>query len=358
MKALLRKILFPDQTLPMVILGALFGLIAAILALAGNPANTGICASCFLVNVAGSLGLHSSLSSTYLRPEILAIVIGSFLVAFSTGEFKSRGSGAGILKFIGGAFLIFGCEVFIGCPIKMLLRIAGGGAVALSGLFGLTAGVFLAALFLRDGFSLFSEARRREVAGVALPLLAFLILIASSSGVYAFAAGVLGSSARHAPFALSLAFGLAAGVIGQRTRFCITGSFKNVFLGRIFHDMSAVLAFFGAVLFLNLVTGGFRPSFLLEPGAHTDVTWAFLAMGMVGFGSILIHGCPFRQLVLAGTGDTDAAWAVMGMLAGAALTVSLGISSTAAGVSMNGKLAVLTGWVFFLIMAVIGKRRI
>lgn len=356
-KALLRKILYPDSIFPMVVLGSLFGVAAVVLALAGNPVNTGLCVSCFFVNVAGALGLHSSLASSYLRPEILAILIGSFLVAFAAGEFKSRGSGLSPLKFLGGAFLIIGCEVFIGCPIKMLLRIAGGGVVALAGLLGLAGGVILGSLFLREGFSLFPARVKREASGMVLPLAAFLVLFASTSGVYAFAAGVLGSSARHAPFALSLGLGLAAGAIGQRTRFCITGGIKNLFLGRVYQDISVVTAFFVTVLIFNLLTGGFRFSYLFEPGGHTDLTWAFLSMGMVGFGSILIGGCPFRQLVLAGTGEVDAGWAVLGMLAGAALSVTLGLSSTAAGVSVPGKLAVLGGWMFFLGMGLLGKKR-
>jgi hypothetical protein len=43
--------------------------------------------------------------------------------------------------------------------------------------------------------------------------------------------------------------------------------------------------------------------------------WIFTAMAVVGFGSVLLGGCPFRQLVLAGQGNTDSALTVAGMAA-------------------------------------------
>jgi fructose-1,6-bisphosphatase/sedoheptulose 1,7-bisphosphatase-like protein len=77
---------------------------------------------------------------------------------------------------------------------------------------------------------------------------------------------------------------------------------------------------------------------------------------MVGFGAILIAGCPFRQLVLASSGDLDAAAAVAGMLAAAGLSVTLGIGSSPEGVTAAGKFAVLVGWVFFLALALRNRK--
>ena len=56
-------------------------------------------------------------------------------------------------------------------------------------------------------------------------------------------------------------------------------------------------------------------------------------MFLVGWLSILIGGCPFRQLVKAGEGDTDAGLVVVGMLIGGGLVQSWGIAATAAGVA-------------------------
>jgi len=77
---------------------------------------------------------------------------------------------------------------------------------------------------------------------------------------------------------------------------------------------------------------------------------------MVGFGAILVNGCPFRQIVRAASGDLDAAAAVAGMLLAAGLSVRLGIGSSPAGVPAAGKVAVLLGSAWFLALAA-WKRR-
>lgn len=351
-----RLFAFPESWWALAALGALFAAAAAALTALGNPAATGLCASCFLVNVAGALGLHAKASQSYLRPELLGIVLGSFFAAFASREFRVRGGAAPVLHFAGGAFILLGCEVFIGCPIKALLRTAGGGATGLAGLAGLASGVLFAIPFLRDGFALRAPRALPEPAGLVLPAAAFLLLLASSAGAGIFAPASPGEEARHAPFAVSAAAGLFFGAAGQRSRFCVTGSIRNAALARDFRDGAGTVAFLAAALVINVSAGTFLPTLSLEPGAHTDLLWAFLAMGMVGFGAILISGCPFRQLVLASTGDLDAAAAVAGMLAAAGLSVALGIGSSPEGVTAAGKLAVLGGWIFFLASG-LAKRR-
>ena len=56
--------------------GVAVGLAALILTAAGNPANMGFCIACFLRDIAGALGLHSSANVQYIRPEIIGIVVG------------------------------------------------------------------------------------------------------------------------------------------------------------------------------------------------------------------------------------------------------------------------------------------
>ncbi|MBI5657493.1 MAG: YeeE/YedE family protein, partial [Geobacter sp.] len=174
----------------------------------------------------------------------------------------------------------------------------------------------------------------------------------ASMGAYLFASEGSGGGAIHAPFAVSAVAGLFFGAAGQRSRFCVTGSIRNAVMLRDFREGAGIVAFLAAALMLNLLLGNFLPTVALEPGAHTDLLWAFLATAMVGFGAILISGCPFRQLVLAASGDMDASAAVAGMLLGAALSVVLGIGSSPAGVTAAGKIAVLAGWIFFLAMGV------
>jgi len=351
-----KKVLFPESPVLLAAAGALLGALAVGLAVLGNPASTGLCASCFLVNVAGAVGLHARESQSYLRPEILGIVLGAFFAAQSAKEFRVRGGGSPVRHFVGGAFILLGCEVFIGCPIKALLRTAGGGAAGSIGLAGLIAGVLFATAYLRDGFSLPAPRALPEGAGLVLPAAAFLLLALASGVAESFAASGFPSGARHAPFAASAAAGLLFGAVGQRTRFCVTGSVRTAALARDFREAGGTGAFLLAALLLNLLTGAFTPTLSLEPGAHTDLLWAFLALAMVGFGAILVDGCPFRQLVRASSGDLDAAAAVAGMLLAAGLSVRWGIGSSPAGVTAAGKVAVLLGVAFFLALAALKRK--
>lgn len=61
--------------------GGVVGALAVCLVALGNPANMGVCVACFLRDTAGGLGLHRAAAVQYIRPEILGLVLGSFLVA-------------------------------------------------------------------------------------------------------------------------------------------------------------------------------------------------------------------------------------------------------------------------------------
>lgn len=357
MRVIRRFLIYPESAPALALLGGLFGAVAIGLTALGNPASTGLCASCFLVNVAGALHLHAKAAQSYLRPELLGIVLGAFFAAAGTREFRVRGGSSPVFRLVGGAFLVLSCEVFIGCPIKGLLRAAGGGAAGVVGLLGLVAGVLFSVPFLSDGFALAPKRELPEAAGFVLPAAAFLLLLGASAGSELFAAtGAGGAQANHAPFAVSAVAGLFFGAAGQRSRFCVTGSVRTAAVARDFRELAGTVSFLLAALVLNVLSGAFHPTLAFEPGAHTDLLWAFLAMAVVGFGAILLSGCPFRQLVMAAGGDLDAAAGVAGMIAGAALSVTLGIGSSPAGVSGAGKLAVLAGAVFFLAMGLFKRK--
>ena len=74
-------------------------------------------------------------------------------------------------------------------------------------------------------------------------------------------------------------------------------------------------------------------------------------MYLVGFGAILLGGCPLRQLVLSGEGNTDSVMAVLGLFVGAAFCHNFGLASSADGPTMNGKIAVIIGIVVVCIIA-------
>jgi hypothetical protein len=80
-------------------------------------------------------------------------------------------------------------------------------------------------------------------------------------------------------------------------------------------------------------------------------------MLLVGFGSVLIDGCPFRQLVKAGQGDVDAAVATLGMFMGGALAYSWLLRSTSAGPTFQGKVVVLVGLIFSVLVATAFRKR-
>jgi uncharacterized protein len=61
--------------------GALLGMIAVALSYFGNPANMGFCIACFIRDSAGALGLHRAAAVEYLRPEIIGVVLGAFLIS-------------------------------------------------------------------------------------------------------------------------------------------------------------------------------------------------------------------------------------------------------------------------------------
>ena len=103
----------------------------------------------------------------------------------------------------------------------------------------------------------------------------------------------------------------------------------------------------------NLITGKFLFGFAGQPVAHTDGVWNFLGMTLVGFGSVLLGGCPLRQLILSGEGNSDSSIAVVGMLLGAAFCHNFKLAASADGPTANGKIAVIIGLVVVTAIAVV-----
>src|SRR5690606_28204501 len=130
-------------------------------------------------DIAGALGLHRADVVQYLRPEILGFVLGAFLAALLFREFKPRAGSAPIVRFILGAFAMIGALVFLGCPWRAMLRLAGGDLNAVLGIAGLVFGVWVGTLFLKGGYTLGRAQTTSKAAGVIMPLMAlgFLLLM-------------------------------------------------------------------------------------------------------------------------------------------------------------------------------------
>lgn len=327
--------------------GALLGFLGVMLAVWGNPENSGICVSCFIENSAGALGLHNNARLQYLRPELVGFVLGAFGSTLLNREFRSRGGSAPLFRFVAGFFLIVGCAVFIGCPIKLFLRFTAGDLSAIAGVAGLLAGVWGGLKGLAQGVELGRLAPSAAPAGSGLfvPLLFLLFLLFLFLSPQFLVVSDRGSSAQHAPLFISLGAGLLLGFVAQRSRFCITGTVRDVLLmGRRAPLIWGGGAFLAMAFFTNAATGRFNPGFAGQPGSHQEYLWSFLGMALVGWLSVLIGGCPFRQLVKSGEGDTDAALAVAGMFLGGALVQGWNLAATSAGVPTGGKIAVIIGF--------------
>lgn len=341
-----------------VLSGLLLGVLGVLLAVWGNPANSGICVSCFLENSAGALGLHDNVRLQYLRPELIGFVLGAAVCALACREFRSRGGSSPLPRLVSGFFLIVGCAVFIGCPIKLFLRFTAGDLSAFGGLAGLVAGVWVGLRTLAAGVNLGSPAPQRGGSGFLVPafFLLLLVFLIVRPGFIAFSSW--GSAAQAAPWLLSLGAGVLLGGLAQRTRFCITGSVRDAFLMGWRAPLGwGLTAFVLGGVAANVAAGRFHLALLGQPGAHLDHLWNFLGMGLVGWLSVLIGGCPFRQLIKAGEGDADAGLTVVGMLLGGGLVQTWGIAATAAGVPLAGKAAVLSGLGFVILGSLLLRER-
>jgi YedE family putative selenium metabolism protein len=286
-----------------------------------------------------------------MRPEIIGFVLGSLIAAYAFKEFRSRAGSAPIVRFVLGAFAMIGALVFLGCPWRAALRLAGGDGNAIFGLLGLIGGIWAGTRFLKGGYNLGRSQATHTSVGWLLPLtmLGFLVLMLvfpqvegqEKSGVLFYS--VKGPGAMHAPLLLSLAIGLFIGFLAQRSRFCTMGAIRDFVLFRQTHLLSGFITLVVFAFITNLILGQFHPGFAKQPVAHTMSLWNFGGMVLAGLAFALGGGCPGRQLFLAGEGDGDAAVFVLGMIVGAGFSHNFGLASSAEGVGPHGIAAVIIG---------------
>ncbi len=292
------------------------------------------CIACFIRDTAGALGLHSAEAVQYARPEIIGLVLGAFLISVATKEYRSTAGSSSMVRFVLGMILVIGSLVFLGCPLRMIIRMSAGDLNAWVALIGFILGVLILSL------------------GTSL-------LKSSTSG----------PGSMHAPILLSLIGGLIFGAVAQKSRMCFAGSIRDVILMRNFDLLTIIGGFFVVMLIFNIATGRFVPAFD-TPGviAHSEHLWNILGMYAVGFAAVLAGGCPLRQLILAGQGSSDSAVTVLGMFAGAAAAHNFGLAASgtaldaetqelvAGAVPMNGKVAVILCIVVCFVIAFTNNR--
>ena len=110
--------------------------------------------------------------------------------------------------------------------------------------------------------------------------------------------------------------------------------------------------------FTNLAFGFFNPGFVEQPIAHNDWLWNFLGMVVVGWGSILLGGCPMRQLILAGEGNIDSVVTILGFLVGGAFAHNFKLASSAEGPTLNGQIAVILCFIVLLLISYLSIEKI
>ncbi|MCL1940317.1 MAG: YedE family putative selenium transporter, partial [Synergistaceae bacterium] len=346
-----------ERKLGAALAGLIFGMVAVCLGIYGNPANMALCVACFIRDIAGALGLHRAEAVQYIRPEVVGVVIGAFIIGLIKKEYAPKGGSSPFTRFILGICVMVGALIFLGCPLRMVLRIAGGDLNAVIGLAGFAGGILTGIVFLNRGFSLQRSHDQPPAEGMGLPavhILLLVLLIAAPAFVFFSKSG---PGSVHAPAFLSLAGGLIVGAAAQRSRLCFIAGVRDAVLFKNFHMLLPFAVILATVLAGNVLSEKFAIGFEKQPIAHSAWIWNVAGLYLVGFGSVLLGGCPLRQLVLAGGGNSDAGVTVLGFITGAAICHNFGLASSGAGPTPNGRIAFAAcAAILFAIAALSTKR--
>lgn len=346
------------------IAGLAVGIAALVLTALGNPKNMGFCIACFERDIAGALGLHQAAVVQYVRPEIIGLILGSFIISLATKEFKAKAGSSPAVRFVLGACVMIGALVFLGCPLRMVIRMGGGDLNAFVGLAGFAIGILIGIFFLKKGFSLKRNYSVTTTEGLALPItsVVLLALVIIVPGIFIFSEK--GPGSMHAPLIASLLIAMVVGALAQKSRLCMVGGMRDAVMFKDFNLLSGFGVIFVTILLGNIILGNFTGfSTYLQPIAHASQLWNLLGMVVVGWGSVLLGGCPLRQLILAGEGNGDSAVTVFGMVVGAALAHNFKLAGSAAaldpetqvysagGIATTGKVAVAIIFVVLLFIS-------
>ena len=347
-----------------VLAGGAVGLAAVLLTFFGNPVNMGFCIACFLRDIVGACGMHGAAVVQYVRPEIPGLVLGAFVMSVATREFRAKAGSSPAVRFVLGALVMIGALVFLGCPLRMVLRLAGGDLNALTATAGFAVGIFIGTRFLNWGFSLKRAYDAPKAEGAALSAVMAGLLILFLAVPTLFKISEKGPGSMQAPVFLAFGIALIVGALAQKGRLCMAGGIRDSIMFRDFKLLYGFIAIFAVALIGNLATDSFKLGFQSQPVAHSAHLWNFLGMVIVGWGSVLLGGCPLRQLILAGSGNGDSAVTVFGMMAGAAMAHNFGLAGSAdsvneagayivGGIKTNGQVAVFIALALLLVISLV-----
>ena len=143
----------------------------------------------------------------------------------------------------------------------------------------------------------------------------------------------------------------------------MAGGIRDAVMLHDFRLLSGFLAIWITITIGNLILGKYNLGMLSQPIAHTQHLWSFLGMALAGWGSILLGGCPLRQLILAGEGNGDSGVTVLGMIVGAAVAHNFGLAGNpdsvvdgiykVGGIGTHGMVAVVLGFVVLLAISLL-----
>ena len=249
-----------NSHLLVILTGLVVGAAAIVLAAFGNPGNMGFCIACFIRDIAGGVKMHTAPVVQYVRPEIIGIVLGSMVMALIGGEFKAKGGSAPVSRFVLGFFVMVGALMFLGCPLRMVIRLGGGDGNALFGLLGFVLGVWVGTIFLGKGFTFKRAYNMPTLEGYALPAInvVLLVLLLMGAGVAAanaaaakaaadagteapemaktlLAFSLKGPGSMHAPIYIALIAGLVVGALAQKSRLCMAGGIRDAIMLKDLH---------------------------------------------------------------------------------------------------------------------------
>ena len=170
-------------------------------------------------------------------PKSFGLVLGAFIISAATKEYRSTAGSSPMVRFVLGMILAIGSLVFLGCPLRMIIRMSAGDLNAWVALIGFVLGVGTGVFALKKGFSLGRAHLTNRVSGGVLPALMLGILIlalatnllkSSESGPGSITRDlVCGPGSIHAPILMSLAGGLIFGAVAQKARMCFAGSYQG-----------------------------------------------------------------------------------------------------------------------------------
>lgn len=392
--------------------GLTIGAIAAWLVSQGNPGNMGLCIACFLRDIAGFFvgGKTGQAAVAYIRPEIVGIILGATGAAVVTREFRPRGGSQPLTRFVLGFIFMVAALVFLGCTVRAWLRLGGGDLTALWGVLGIVLGAIVGVVFLRRGFNMGRATAVARPLGWLLPVVAVVLLVlalvtqyggkpgwatlspangkavvpgavvtttdgavikpadativdgavvAADGTVLADAATVAATKpmpgGKRAPLWISLAAGLAIGVVAQRSRFCSIGGIRDAILIRRYDLLFGVIGLVAGATIVNLALGQYSLGFEGQPVAHNDILGSIAAMTVATFAAVLLGGCPFRQVIMGSEGDADGFVAVLGMFAGAGVAHLFKIASSPAGLTASAWPALGVMAVVLVIVALVNR---